>query len=517
LNIDNCYTLGRDLAGNLLGESFSGGTLSGLSVNSGYDGFLRRNTLNFKNGSTTLASTTYGYDNASRMSSVTDGTHSAAYGYLVNSSLIGTTTFRTSGSTRLTTTRQYDFLERLQSIGSVPSGGSQLAPSFMYQYNAANQRIRVSREDGSSWGYGYDGLGQVTSGKRVWPDNTPVPGQQFEYQFDDIGNRTGSGTKVGGNATGGGLRSITYTPNALNQYASRSFPNPWGVDILGVAPVGTAVTVNSSPADYRRGEYFQEVVSVDNSSAKWQSISTVAGASTVNGNVFVPQTPEVFQYDLDGNLKQDGRWMFTWDGENRLTAMESLTTAPSGSKRRLTFEYDAGSRRIAKKVFVWNGSAYPASPNTSLKFLNDGFNLIGELDGANAVVRSYQWGLDLSGSLRGAGGVGGLVSVKPAGSAGQFPGYDGNGNVASLTDGTSGALSAGYEYGPFGEVVQISGAQALNPVRFSSRYSDTESGNSSAKWATTIIRVLQRQLEMPTRDSPDRVPEKGNAAPGGGA
>jgi len=39
----------------------------------------------------------------------------------------------------------------------------------------------------------------------------------------------------------------------------------------------------------------------------------------------------------------------------------------------------------------------------------------------------------------------------------------------------------------------------------------------SLLWATTIIRVLQRQLEMLTRDSPDRVPEKGNAAPGGGA
>jgi len=40
---------------------------------------------------------------------------------------------------------------------------------------------------------------------------------------------------------------------------------------------------------------------------------------------------------------------------------------------------------------------------------------------------------------------------------------------------------------------------------------------AAGHWATTIIRVLQRQLEMLTRNSPDRVPEKGNAAPGGGA
>jgi hypothetical protein len=35
----------------------------------------------------------------------------------------------------------------------------------------------------------YDSLGQVISGKKYWADGTPVAGQQFEYTFDDIGNR----------------------------------------------------------------------------------------------------------------------------------------------------------------------------------------------------------------------------------------------------------------------------------------------------------------------------------------
>lgn len=197
--------------------------------------------------------------------------------------------------------------------------------------------------------------------------------------------------------------------------------------------------------------------------------------TTVSGNVFVPQTPESFNYDLDGNLSQDGRWMYTWDGENRLTAMESLMNAPSGSKRKLLFEYDAGSRRIGKKVFVWNGTAYPANPNTTLKFLYDGWNLIAELDGANATVRSYQWGTDLSGNLRGAGGAGGLLSVKPAGQAAQFVAYDANGNVVALVDGTSGSLSAIYEYGPFGELIRSSGIQAAHPLLYSTKYRDAES------------------------------------------
>jgi hypothetical protein len=41
----------------------------------------------------------------------------------------------------------------------------------------------------------YDSLGQVSSGKGVWQDGTPVAGQQFECAFDDIDNpkRAGRG------------------------------------------------------------------------------------------------------------------------------------------------------------------------------------------------------------------------------------------------------------------------------------------------------------------------------------
>jgi hypothetical protein len=37
------------------------------------------------------------------------------------------------------------------------------------------------------------------------------------------------------------------------------------------------------------------------------------------------------RYDLDGNLLSDGRWTYTWDGENRLVKMVSIAwTQPSG-------------------------------------------------------------------------------------------------------------------------------------------------------------------------------------------
>src|SRR5438552_2747556 len=129
----------------------------------------------------------------------------------------------------MTTTKQWAHLNRLSLISSAPSVSS--AVSFSYSYNSANQRTRRHEADGSMWQYKYDSLGQVTSGKKFWPDWTPVAGQQFEYSFDDIGNRTS--TKAGGNENGTGLRTAAYTANDLNQYTSRDVPG--AIDVLGLS------------------------------------------------------------------------------------------------------------------------------------------------------------------------------------------------------------------------------------------------------------------------------------------
>jgi len=188
------------------------------------------------------------------LTNVTDGTYSAGYSYLANSPLISQITFRQSGSTKVTTTKQYDYLNRLLSISSSPS--SSLPISYAYGYNDANQRARVALNDGSFWIYQYDALGQVSAGKKYFSDNTPVPAQQFEYGLDDIGNRTS--TKAGGDQSGAGLPPASYTANSLNQYTNRTVPSAF--DVIGIANASSSVTVNSSAADYRRGEYFQELV-----------------------------------------------------------------------------------------------------------------------------------------------------------------------------------------------------------------------------------------------------------------
>jgi hypothetical protein len=97
--------------------------------------------------------------------------------------------------------------------------------------------------------------------------------------------------------------------------------------------VNSQYTYNGSKA-YQKGLYFREQVATTNTNAaQWVGITvTVAGQASNSGSAFVPQTPETFTYDADGNLTQDGRWTYTWDGENRLVMMTNLPNAPTASK-----------------------------------------------------------------------------------------------------------------------------------------------------------------------------------------
>jgi RHS repeat-associated protein len=457
-------------SGLLLSETNSSGLLAGLGLTNAYDAFLRRSILAFNTNSSSPALTNiYAYDAASRLSSVSDGTYAAAYGYLANSPLVNTVTFKQNSTTRMTTTKRYDFLNRLQWISSDGAG----TLSAAYKYNNANQRTENTQPDSSFWLYQYDSLGQVTSGKKYWSDWTPVAGQQFEYVFDDIGNR--SSTKAGGDGTGANLRSASYSANNLNQYTSRDVPGT--VDIIGVANAAGTATVNGQ-STYRKVEYYQKALAIANSTTNvWQSVTNqgvLSGTTnTTIGNIYLPKTQEMFAYDADGNLTNDGRWMFTWDAENRPISMLSSNVV-DGAKKKLDFVYDWRGRRRSKVVSTWSGSAF--NPTATNRFVYDDWNLIAELDPTNNLIRSYVWGLDLSATMWEAGGVGGLLAVNIATNGVHFAVYDSAGNVSALVSGTNGAISAQYEYGAFGELTRASGVAAnSNPCRFSTKFTDDES------------------------------------------
>jgi len=468
-------TLKYNDAGEVVSEAYAGGTLDLFCVTNFYDSFLRRTTNGLLHNGTMLVISTNSFDVASRLAVISDGTNSATYSYLANSPLVSQIAFKQSGTTRMTTTNQYDHLNRLLSKTS----GNGL--SYSYQYNQANQRTEAILSDGSHWNYGYDSLGQVTGGKKYWSDWTPVAGEQFEYAFDDIGNRTSAAG--GGDSTGAesSLRSASYTVNDLNQYTSRGVPG--AVDITGDAWATATVTVNGNSA-YRKGEFYDYALSVTNSSAAvWQSVTNqaVSGGTTTTttGNIYVAKISEAFTYDGDGNLATDGRWSFVWDGENRLVQMLPLTNDPAASKRRLTFGYDFEGRRMSKQVENWDTNTSSWGTVLSKKYAYDGWNLLAELNGTNnVVICDYMWGTDLSGTPQGAGGVGGLLEATFAGVSATncYVAFDGNGNVGGLVDAADGTTVARYEYGPFGELLRSSGVLArTNPFQFSTKYEDGES------------------------------------------
>ena len=471
------HVLSYDLDGRLLLETNTAGILAGLAVTNGYDALNRRFALGLVSDANTLVN--YGYDGASRLVGVTNGVNTASYSYVANSPLVNEIEFKQSGAPRMTTTKSYDYLNRLTLITNYLTGASSENPSFAYAHNTANQRIGITNADASRWSYTYDSLGQVTSGSKRWNDGSLVLGQQFEYTFDDIGNRK---TAVsGGDANGRQKRVQNYTVNNLNQYTQRTVPGY--VDIIGSATNAATVTVNHV-ATSRKGDYYRgEVPMANSAAAAYPSITNMAvmAAGTNDyvtnavGNLFVPKTPEVFGYDLDGNMTNDGRWAMTWDAENRLIAMESLPNAPIGSSNRLTFAYDQQSRRVSKAVQVFTGGTWSIA--LSNRFVYDRWNLLTELNATNnAVINSFIWGLDLSGSMQGAGGVGGLLSLTATNAATYFAGYDGNGNVTLVVSATSGATSANYEYDPFGRTLRQEGSIArANPFRFSTKYLDIES------------------------------------------
>ena len=177
-------------------------------------------------------------------------------------------------------------------------------------------------------------------------------------------------------------------------------------------------------------------------------------------------------YDDDGNLTHQQGMVYAWNGENRLISVTPAT--PVDGDKKVEFAYDYMGRRVKKSVYTFTAGSYQLS--AASLFVYDGWNLIQELDGAGAVTKSYVWGLDLSQSLQGAGGVGGLLAMAD-GTDTYLYCHDANGNVGRLVNAADGTVAAAYEYAPFGGLIHKSGDAAdENVFRFSTKYRDNETG-----------------------------------------
>ena len=172
----------------------------------------------------------------------------------------------------------------------------------------------------------------------------------------------------------------------------------------------------------------------------------VAGAAGMNIGVPVPSNAAL-----------------TWDAENRLikAVVDGVT---------VNYAYDHLSRLISS-------THQPVTQS----YLYDGWNRIAEFTG-QTLAKTYLWGMDLSGSMQGAGGVGGLLSISDhhavtgAITARHYPTYDGNGNVSEYLN-TGCVQEAHFAYDPFGNLTDdTSGNAASFPYRFSTKPQDAATG-----------------------------------------
>ncbi len=283
--------------------------------------------------------------------------------------------------------------------------------------------------------------------------------------------------------------SCAYLPNITTEA---------GRFILGEAPVANPVIINgdtSAPAARAGGlGFYWKQLNGDNSNGPlWSNDSIASCGVTISGNTWTPPNSVTPVHDDDGNLTSDGRWDSVWDAENRLIRMQTTDIAASAGvpRQRLDFVYDCQNRRVSKTVSTsTDGTTWTFS--SSLSFLYDGWNMIAEYSASSGTpaVLTLQaanvWGIDLSATPQGAGGVGGLLCstliTNNSATNNFYPAYDGNGNVSAWLD-SSGTLLARMDYSPFGQLVAqykyTSTASAILsrlPFGFSTKYTDKESG-----------------------------------------
>ena len=171
-----------------------------------------------------------------------------------------------------------------------------------------------------------------------------------------------------------------------------------------------------------------------------------------------------------GNISSDGKIGI----EEAVYALQTAAgiREPAESSRKTAFAYDYMGRRVRKAVYANNELI------SETLFVWNGWNIIEEITRQNGTESSryFVWGLDLSQSLQGAGGIGGLLCVSDATASYHYL-YDANGNVGQLVNSATGEIAAHYEYDPFGNLTAKSGPYAdANPFRFSTKYLDAETG-----------------------------------------
>jgi len=323
----------------------------------------------------------------------------------------------------------YDAACRLQSVSS-PAGG------FTYNYSGAGGRIgSVTLPGALSIINGYDGSSRLTSTELR--NGANVLNAQG-YQYDTASRRT--------RQTRTDSSYVTYDYDLDSQLASAA----------GTGGQSTENLAYTYDAGWNLAQRTQNGVPTAFQVDALNRLTSVGAVS--------------YTYDSNGNLTGENRGAnrnFTYDDENRLVSVMW------GSGWYLTeFTYDGLGRMRKRLEKYYSGGQY--STYDTVYYVYDGMRVVQERNSSNTPTVAYTRGSDLSGSLEGAGGIGGLLARSDQYSVGSWNRHvfyhaDGNGNVTALAN-SAGTLQALYRYDPFGRATYTWGPLAgANVYRFSSR------------------------------------------------
>ncbi len=404
----------------------------------------------------------YGYDTAFRLQSLAASSGAFAYGY--GTANPASALVRTLGLPNgAWVTNHYDSLDRLDYTGLLDRWGHVL-DGYGYTGDPLGLRTNLTRNLGlttNSLGVGYDSIGQLVfwSGKET--GGALRQNEQFGFGYDRAHNL---------NSRTNGALIQTFNTDVVNQLTNITRSGALTVSGATTVPA-TNVTVNGQAAQTYADFTF---ASQNNPLTNGQNSFTIVARNTYGlgtTNIVSVNLPSsvALQYDLNGNLTNDGTRSFAYDAEDRLA-----TNWVAGAWKS-EFVYDGLGRRRIERDYSWNAGTWQLTNETHCIY--DGWLVVQERNSNNVVQVTYTRGLDLSGTLQYAGGIGGLLArTDTSGSA--YYHSDGAGNVTGLIDANEN-MAARYLYGPFGRVTaQWGPLAAVNAMQFSSMPRHANSGMS---------------------------------------
>jgi RHS repeat-associated protein len=370
----------------------------------------------------------------------------------------------------------YGYTDQLRTSLSLQQPTGSWTNGFAYD-NA--KRLSSITSPAGTFTYAYDAL------RSTLPSAVTLPNTSYITNVYDVNARLLSTTL--NNSAGATLDAAQYGYNVGNQRTT--FTNAAGTDVgYTYDPIGQLKVATSSVSSENRGYAYDAAWNVNN--ATNNGVNTTFGVNDLNELTTVGTTN--FAYDSNGNLTNWLHHILThtnsvtniYDDENRLVW---VSTGTIGGATLTTFEYD-GLGRLREQL-QWTsvpGSGPGSLPPSGgvdtnvwvlaggIAYVYDRNRVIQERDLNNNPLVSYTRGNDFSGTLEGAGGIGGLLARSDGYSSGMFSDHnfyhaDGNGNITYLVN-SGQTLAASYRYDPFGNLITSSGSLAAsNTYQFSSK------------------------------------------------